>query len=436
MTEIQLSLLNFPHRKILSTILNGFSNDFEFTAKGVFRMINPPPCPDCGFPMSHNGFNTCRKAHLGEANVGRYLCRTCGKSVEEDRSFWDDLKTGFFSTLAEICLRLRLKHASYELIEEIMSFLYPRDKDTIRNMVQFAIGEFEVPAVQNIQFVHYDEQYPKAGRNQKYRLTLLDSPSKQVIADELFDSKDADTIEKFLRQNLDIHKPVFIVTDLYRGYSEIFKKIFGNKVTHQLCLLHLNKLIVKDFPRRTSIEQELIKYSLLNIFYNREPEIEFLSCLIDEEKDMLHKSRKEYRVWIEEAKRLFYEFVHNLELKRRREKQNIGLRSYYEALSNFKELFSKIDSFEVAVRKRLMKIKELWPKLTAFYMVDNAPATNNALENYYSTSLKTHRKKQLEVIGIEDQMKLSALKRSGILARPRRTLLDAFFMFIPFMNAG
>jgi hypothetical protein len=66
----------------------------------------------------------------------------------------------------------------------------------------------------------------------------------------------------------------------------------------------------------------------------------------------------------------------------------------------------------------------------------NAPAINNALGNYYLTSLKTHRKKQLAVTGIEDQMKLSALKRSGILARPRRTLLDAFFMFIPFLNSG
>ena len=78
----------------------------------------------------------------------------------------------------------------------------------------------------------------------------------------------------------------------------------------------------------------------------------------------------------------------------------------------------KVDYLEVAVRKRLMKIEELWPKLTAFYLVDNAPATNNALENYYSTSLKPHRKKQLEVTVIKDQMKLSALKRSGILARP------------------
>ena len=208
MTEIQFSLLNFPHREILSTILNGFSDNFEFTANGVFRRITPPPCPDCGFPMSHNGFNTYRKGHLGEAKVGRYLCGTCGKSVEEDRSFWDDLKTGFFSILAEISLRLRLNHASYELIEEIMSFLYPRDKDTIRNMVHSGIDKLEVPPVKNIQFVHYDEQHPKAGRNQKYRLTLLDSISRKVIADELFDSKDADTIEDFLRRNLDTHKPV------------------------------------------------------------------------------------------------------------------------------------------------------------------------------------------------------------------------------------
>ena len=207
-------------------------------------------------------------------------------------------------------------------------------------------------------------------------------------------------------------------------------------MTHQLCLLHLNKLIVGDFPRKTSIEQELIKYRLLNIFYNRQLEIEFLSCLIDEERAMLANNHKEYKAWIKEAKHLFHEFVHNLELKRRREGKNLELRTYYEALKNFKDLLAKIDSFETAVRRRLMKIEEYWPKLTAFYLFDNAPSTNNVLENYYSVSLKTHRKKQLKVTGIEDQMKLSALKRSGIFGRPQRTLLDAFFMFIPFRDTG
>jgi hypothetical protein len=267
-------------------------------------------------------------------------------------------------------------------------------------------------------------------------LTLLDSVTRQVIADELFDSKDADTIEGFLRRNLDTHKQIFIVTDLYRGYSDVFKKVFGNKVVHQFCLLHLNKLIVNDFPRKTSIEQELIKYRLLNIFYNREPEIEFLSCLIEEEKTMKQRSSREYKSWIKEARHEFHKFVRGLELKHRRENKNLSQRNYYDALNNFKCLKMESDSFMISVKKRLARIEELWPNLTAFYFVDNAPATNNPIENYYSTSLKTHRKKQLEEPGIKEQMKLSALKRAGAFGRPKKTLLEAFFMFIPFLDTG
>ncbi|HPS92301.1 MAG TPA: transposase, partial [Methanothrix sp.] len=376
------------------------------------------------------------KRHLGGANVGKYLCGACGKSTEENRDFWVNLKADFLGIITEICTRLRLNHVSYEVIESIMGYLYPRDKDTIRNMVQCAIDEMDIPPVKNIQFVHYDEQHPKAGRNQKYRLTLLDSVTRQVIADELYDSKDADTIESFLRRNLDTQKQIFIVTDLYRGYSDIFKRVFGNKVIHQFCLLHLNKLIVNDFPRKTSIEQELIKYRLLNIFYDREPEIEFLSCLIEEEKTMKQRSDKEYKSWIKEAKNAFHKFVRDLELKRRRENKNLKQRDYYEALNNFKILKMQSDSFMISVRKRLAKIEELWPNLTAFYFVDNAPATNNPIENFYSASLKTHRKKQLEELGIKEQIKLSALKKAGVFGRPQKTLLDAFFMFIPFLDTG
>jgi hypothetical protein len=78
-------------------------------------------------------------------------------------------------------------------------------------------------------------------------------------------------------------------------------------------LLHLNKLVVNDFPRKTSIEQELVKYKLLNIFYNRDLEIQFLSFLLEEEMAMKQKSGKEYNVWIREAMYLFREFIHSLE---------------------------------------------------------------------------------------------------------------------------
>ena len=32
-----------------------YSNEYEFTAEGVFRRIVPPACPQCGKAMSHNG---------------------------------------------------------------------------------------------------------------------------------------------------------------------------------------------------------------------------------------------------------------------------------------------------------------------------------------------------------------------------------------------
>ena len=62
---------------------------------------------------------------------------------------------------------------------------------------------------------------------------------------------------------------------------------------------------------------------------------------------------------------------------------------------------------------------------------------NNLIENYYSASLKTHRKKQLRTErGIKNQMKLSAMKKALVLGRCEKTLLEAFLMFVPFLDTG
>ncbi len=97
----------------------------------------------------------------------------------------------------------------------------------------------------------------------------------------------------------------------------------------------------------------------------------------------------------------------------------------------------EIDSFDKPVQKRLRKIGKNWEHFTAFYFVKDAPATNNPLENYYSTSLKTHRKKQLRTdSGIKNHMKLSAMKRAGLLDKHRKSLLETFLMFTPFLDLG
>lgn len=86
-----------------------------------------------------------------------------------------------------------------------------------------------------------------------------------------------------------------------------------------------------------------------------------------------------------------------------------------------------IESFDMPVQKRLRMIRKNWAHLTAFYFVKGGHATNNWIENYYSTSLKTHRKKQITSDrGIKNQMKLSAMKRVGLLGKCKKTLLKAF----------
>lgn len=434
MTQIQFSLMNFPFAEQLTALFDRYSDDYEYTSEGIFRLVTPPQCPECGTLMDHNGWNSNTKRWLGIVKIGKYSCPKCQRNVTELSNFWEDAKKEFFGIFGSFCQLLRVNHVSYEVIEKASSYFYPCDKDTIRTMIADATQKMNLPEIKDIRIVHYDEQHPKAGRSQMYRLTLFDYISKQVIADELFDLKDMKTVEYFLRRNLDTNKPIFIVTDLSLGYKNLFKKIFKNMVTHQLCLLHLNKLIVSDFSVKTTIAEELVKYRLLNIFYNRRMEIEFLSCLIEEEQQMKKRDTKVYEEWLDEAKNLFKKFVHNLEKARRREKKNIEMNCYWDAKNNFEKLMNEIEHFKNPVQKRLRQIKKNWANLVAFYFVEGAPATNNPLENYYSASLKTHRKNQLDITGIEEQIKLSRLKRWGMFGIPQKTLLEAFFVFIPFMD--
>jgi hypothetical protein len=85
----------------------------------------------------------------------------------------------------------------------------------------------EIPPLENVLIVHYDEQFPKEGRSQKYRLTILDAETKRPLADELFDKKDPETIKQFLMTNFDTTKPLYIVTDFYSSYPSILKEVFG-----------------------------------------------------------------------------------------------------------------------------------------------------------------------------------------------------------------
>jgi len=109
------------------------------------------------------------------------------------------------------------------------------------------------------------------------------------------------------------------------------------------------------------------------------------------------------------------------------------MNSLEKAEENFTELMNEINSFDENIQYRLKMIKKHWINLTAFYNFEEAPATNNAIENFYSTSLKTHRKKQFRTErGLLYQIKLASMKRAGMFEGTKPTLLELLGLFRPF----
>ena len=424
MTEIHLNINNaFDSETLLNLFPRG--KEYEFTGKQVFRRKTRIRCK-CGDFMVHNGHDLARKKGFGEVKIGKQLCKSCGNQYHEDKSFWKDLIYQWQDAMTSLFMLLRDGQASWQVISKMTRFLVPCSKDKARYMFNQEIEQFEFPQ-KNCAIVHYDEQHPKKGRHQKFRLTLLDQETKQPIADDLCDDKNSQTIEAFLRKHLDASKPIVLITDCDRAYPPIFKEIWGKKVIHQKCLLHLNKLIVNEFENSRSLMQEYNKYRLLNIFYNRSKELKFLEQKMKKLEVKHFESDAEKHSWQLKKVSEFKNFVHELENERRRNRKNLSIRKLDDAEKQFRRLRAEELLFSKKTRERLWKIAEDWKYFTAFYHIKGCPATNNALENYYSTSLKTQQKKQLRSdAGLRNHMKLAARKRAGNFAKPKKTLLQIY----------
>jgi hypothetical protein len=441
MTVIATNFINLPFAHQILNAFREYSNEYEFTAKGVFRKIIPPACPKCGKVMSHNGSNKHGILNLVVIKLGRYYCVKCAQSLEEKNIFLKNIKFEITEILTGISQVLRNHDVSYEGISEVMDYLIPQSSDTICRRFSASVASVQLPAASPIRIILYDEQYLKVGRLQKYRLTLLNGVTHEVIAEEIFYNKSQETIKSFFRNNLieiiDKSKPVFIVTDQGRGYAELIEKVFKGNAIHQYCIFHLNQNIAKEFSKQCPMNEELIKYRLFNIFYDREAELNYLKKVCEEEASINFKDVKEENEWRKKAKIGFSGFLHEQELKRRRLHKNLRLRNFYESYVIMNKLLNEAKSFSPIVQRRLEKIQENWNHFTAFQRIDDAPATNNAIENYYSTSLKDQSKKQLRTdMGINLHMKLSSLKRLGMIDKPESTFLEAILKLIPFRAAG
>ena len=71
------------------------------------------------------------------------------------------------------------------------------------------------------------------------------------------------------------------------------------------------------------MKDELVKYMLFNIFYDREDELNYLRKVVEEEASINFKDEKEEKEWRKRVKIRFYDFLYEQELKRRRARKNL-----------------------------------------------------------------------------------------------------------------
>src|SRR5664280_1417257 len=131
MVTINLNLNNFSELPILSEVFGSYDNSYEYTADEIFRKKASSFCPKCNSPMVHNGYNIYGKKDLGDIKIGRYKCPNCNFTHEENRSFWEGLKSTLFDSLGDFFKLLRSHNVSHEGISAVMDFIYPRSKSTI-----------------------------------------------------------------------------------------------------------------------------------------------------------------------------------------------------------------------------------------------------------------------------------------------------------------
>lgn len=419
MDRIATTLNNFSFIGELMELLP-LTKGFELTKSGVIRALRKPLCPQCGQCCKRNGWDTLTRKDLVTIKVGKFRCVPCDLSIQSDLSFWERLIIEWEETIAQFFLRLADRDVALRVISTLMDFLVPMSKDSILRRIVGAISRLVLSEVSTkYQIVHYDEQHPKKGRQQQYRLTLISAVDQKVIADELHEEKSYATVYEFLTTHLDPDKETIIITDDCPWYPTVFEDIWGEKVRHQLCILHLNKLIIDDCGRAKSLQDMHNTYLLLNIFFNRSRELQFLKMLLEEQ----HQA-PQTQEWLKKARKRFNQFVRNLEKMRRRENRNLQLRTLEDAKEIFVRLQQERQLLPKPLRKRLDYIRDHWEQFTLFYEVD-CPHTNNIIENYFSASLKTHRKKQFRTEkGLTNKLKLSRYKRNEGFMQPIRTFLQ------------
>jgi len=430
MITVGTTFSNYQSVGVFSSIFKNIPEDFIFD-DGVLYSKNPPKCPVCGETMVHNGSNTYTKKDVCTLKIGKYHCLHCNTNSQTSVAIFKKLVRFIQNHIIPLLVKMRYQKVSYRGIEDIMYCIFPMGKDTIFALIKSAIERSDLPKPEETetQIIGYDEQFPFVNGKPRVRITIFDIISGLPYIDTIDQSKSSETIKSiFRRSGISFTKPTIVITDLDKSYPTLLNELFGDNLLHQPCLFHLQQLICKEFSKICSIHDEILKYQFLNVFYNHDDEIKWLTKFLETEKEMLSSgTKKQYSEWLRSIKSQFTEFLKGIRNLSKREKHGSKIRSFAKIMEHQLNLMENINQFSPKLQKRLEMMSKKFVDLTNFCGTHNIPTTNNAIENYFFRTLNMNWKRRMRTDeGLINNLKLQAMRIHGVFSDVKITIPNLF----------
>lgn len=427
---------------------------YNINLSGKFHEINPV-CSCCGSrSILHNGNDKCKSKFIKELGLtikkGKFKCKKCSHTwttrYKDAELFVQQYKQLVYIEVFQLCTL----DISYDNVAEHIITMFGKkiSREWVRQIYIKCTKTIERKKVLNCSGIfNYDEQYLEVNGKTYVRIVVIDAVTKKVIFDEKSENSRIETLKDKLNMKLLPYTKEAFIIDLARGYPKMLSELFPN-IKVQLCIFHLNKLIIADFKGSKKLNkygkkvlplQELYnQYLLLDLFMNHEVEKQFLKKQL-KKLDKRNELFKEYN-FTEKTIISFYEmrlisefneFRKGLKKNRRKHKKKYLLkRTKDETMENLKKLEAEIGFFPKQVQKRIKKIRKDIDKFTLFQENPLVHPTNNNIEQYYAATLqKTEKKKFRSNQGLETKLKILREKWNQTLNNLKFNLVGFLQLF-------
>jgi len=428
----QPTLKNYGHITLMYDYASQNGVPLIISACSVIHTIRQN-CPHCGSICNYNGSN--KSGSIASRSIdaffkkGQQYCKKCDKTIMVENEFIDAMIRDSNQFIESNVISLREKCMSYPHISQHLSEVYgiPIDSETVRHICENRLNEWDdldPEIIVSGGFYGYDEQHIKICGKNALRIVIIDYANSNVIYEQKHDTLTQEILADILKSVFGDKIPKGFVFDMAPMYPCVFKNVFGNKIKLQYCIFHLNKMILKEYREclkvgkkiKWSVVHYLNLYSIFNIFYNREQELEILKkfqkmlnaykeCLIKIEnidgleseisfprKCKTTDDKIAYLVRQYEKKLMaaFRKHLHDDKLRRKRNKETLVVRTKEDAKKHLENVIRVSNLYPKKIAARVQKIEDNFELFTGS---DGEYLTNNIMEGFFGSTLNGPAKK-------------------------------------------